>query len=972
MAWWIQLIVLVFLTVLMEILRPKPEFTDAKPSGIGDFQLPTASEDRRVPLLWGTVKVKGPNVVWYGDLYQQPIIEEVQTGFFSKEEFIKGFRYYMGVQLVFCEGPIDGFRRLWIGEDMVADGTTTLFAGGDLIEINEPSLFGGDELGSGGYVGTFQVFDGSSSQAASTYLTQFVSESGVMPAYRGYAYLAPQDLDLVDPSIPRRHYLGNSTSIEGVFAEVQRIATPEANGLGLADPYVNDLDANPMNVIYECMTNQRWGMGIAPSEIDTAGFEAAAEVLRQEGNGFSMIVDRQEEIGAMVERVCAQIDGVIYYDLGLGKWSVNLARDDFDVATIPHLELGENVLSVETFTRGTWQETVNIYKAGFVDRADDYKKTSATAQNDANLRIQNGRQVGASDFFPGVKDGTLADNLAWRDIRTLSTPLAQARVVVDRSAYLINPIDAVKLSFTSGGLVIDELVMRVKQVDRGRLEEGKITLDLVENVFRATTGGFGPPPGTAWEPPSDDLDPFPVAEQVAIEAPRAITARDLFGNGPTDDKVYAFARQQSVASQFVMRARHSSGTPSGDYADIGTCYGFCKIGELASALTPSSTALDAILSIDSTPDGQATLLATLPNASADAPTPEAIGIGLRGLILVGDEWMLVSYAVAGTGTEVNLRDVYRGALDSVQGEHAIGTPVYFAFTGANTSNESIPAGHNVDVLLLPRSYSDTVTEGEATAISFAMQNRTRRPYPPTSWEINSLSYPASVSLEAGGTGESDGIPMDFIRRDFRTGNEVESLLTDAATLYTDFPTINNTTHEVVVIDDPSGTPTTILTYDLGSAASGEVPRLEILKATDGVLPTELEFRLRSRHDFDGTSYTSLYELEHSFTVTSALTGQFNFGALDTLEWSASYTADAAGRHSFTLSSSFATGNVTYRLNGGSSSTLIAAGATVGSISGVSIGDTIEVRHQSSIAGSLKLLSMTAASGGTDAYAILYV
>jgi hypothetical protein len=514
--------------------------------------------------------------------------------------------------------------------------------------------------------------------------------------------------------------------------------------------------------------------------------------------------------------------------------------------------------------------------------------------------------------------------------------------------------------------------MRVKQIDRGSLADGKITFDLVEDVFRATTGGFGPPPGTVWEPPTDDLEPFPVAEQVAIEAPRAITARDLFGNGPTDDKVYAFARQQSVASQFVIRARHSAGTPSGAYSDIGTCYGFCKIGELAGALTPSSTALDAILTIDSTPDGQATLLATLPNASADATTADEMGIGLRGLILVGSEWMLVSYAVAGSGTEVDLSNVYRGALDSVQGEHAAGTPVYFVFTGANTSNESIPAGHNVDVLLLPRSYSDTVAEGDATAISFSMQNRTRRPYPPTAWEINSLSYPASVSLEAGGTGEADGIPMDFIRRDFRNGNEVESLLTDAATLYADFPTINNTTHEVVVIDDPSGTPTTLLTYDLGSAASGEIPRLEILKATDGVLPTELEFRLRSRHDFGGTSYTSLYELEHSFTVTSALTGLFNFGALDTDEWSASYTADAAGRHSFTLSSSFAAGDVTYRLNGGGSSTLIAAGATVGSISGVSIGDTIEIRHQSSVSGSLKLLTMTAASGGTDGYAVLYV
>jgi hypothetical protein len=81
------------LFVLAELLRPKPNIENAKPAGLGDFQFPTATEGRPVPILWGTVRQKGPNVVWYGDFEQVPMVVEVKTGLFSKEDQITGFKY---------------------------------------------------------------------------------------------------------------------------------------------------------------------------------------------------------------------------------------------------------------------------------------------------------------------------------------------------------------------------------------------------------------------------------------------------------------------------------------------------------------------------------------------------------------------------------------------------------------------------------------------------------------------------------------------------------------------------------------------------------------------------------------------------------------------------------------------------------------------------------------------------------------
>ena len=65
------LIVLIIAAVVLSIaLAPKPP--KPKPASITDFEVPTAEEGRPVPVVFGTVIVKGANVVWYGDLSARP------------------------------------------------------------------------------------------------------------------------------------------------------------------------------------------------------------------------------------------------------------------------------------------------------------------------------------------------------------------------------------------------------------------------------------------------------------------------------------------------------------------------------------------------------------------------------------------------------------------------------------------------------------------------------------------------------------------------------------------------------------------------------------------------------------------------------------------------------------------------------------------------------------------------------------
>lgn len=1016
--------------VLSDLLSPKPDIENAKPAGIGDFQVTTATEGRPIPMAWGTNRFSGPNVIWYGDLFQEPITQSVRTGMFSKKTIIQGYRYHLGVQWALHQGPADELLRIWCEDDVIFEGNVVHEG---TVAINKPELFGGDELGSGGLIGTLQFFAGTSNQVASAYLGNTAFEGGTVasggtsyspgdvvtvvggtftsparfrvtthllnvatgvqiidagsysvvptspaattgggsgltlnltlgasfqriggktPAYGGLCYLAP----LSSPV-----YLGNSTSIKNWKFETRKTANPLA--LTGNRHIVNGADANPANVLYEVLVNDEWGYAIPAGEINAPGFVTAGNTLYDEGNGFSFILDSPEDLSEMVRRLEEQIDGLVYQDFATGKWSILLVRDDYDVLLVPEIN-DENTIEVRGFTFSTWEGTKNQVRLPFNQRSDDYKDTFAIAQDMANMRIV-GKTNSTSLGHPGVKDAVLANSIVWRALRTLAIPLAKGDFVVNRTLYGVRPGAVVAL--TNSELNLVRLPMRVRNADYGSLTDGQITLSLVQDVFRASAGSFGTPPDTDWRSPSDTLVAFPPDEQLAFEAPRGLTLRDPASTSPTTDKVYVAARQQGPEAMFKIMMRHSAGTPVGAFAQIGAVFQFTRIGVLLSDLPVGSTYPASTLVLAPVPDTQTAIESLFP----DVIDPVELGTELVSLIMCGTEFMLVTSAQT-SGANVQLNSVYRGVMDSPQQSHSAGDPVYLLFAGGGMSDSAIAAGQNVHIKLIPKSLSAELPEADATQIAFAMENRTRRPYPPSEVTINGTRFDPTVGLEGGaGTGENIGIDLSFIRRDFRAQNEVAALSTDAAVLDPTYPAANTTTHSVEVFDrDFPGV--SLFVQALGAGTNGSITRLDILQATDGVLPTGLIISLFSTHVFDGVTYDSRYDLVWEFALSSALTGQFEFGALDTSDVSNAFTVDAGGtNHVFTLSSAFTLGAVEYRINAGAWTSLIAAAGTSGTILGGLLvnGDQVQIRHMSSDVGAQKLITMS--DGAAAAFGIFY-
>lgn len=69
-----QLAIIVVSSLLSNALRPK--VAPPKPAGIEDVDAPTAEEGKPIPVVFGTVWITSPNLIWYGDLRTTPITKK--------------------------------------------------------------------------------------------------------------------------------------------------------------------------------------------------------------------------------------------------------------------------------------------------------------------------------------------------------------------------------------------------------------------------------------------------------------------------------------------------------------------------------------------------------------------------------------------------------------------------------------------------------------------------------------------------------------------------------------------------------------------------------------------------------------------------------------------------------------------------------------------------------------------------------
>lgn len=709
------------LFIATQLLAPKPDLENARPKGLGDFNFPTATEGRQIPVVWGTVEVQGPNVIWYGDLKIKEITEKVKTGMFSSDEVVVGHRYSVGMDMAICHGQVDALRRIKVGIEPVLEFDTYASPGsesGTAVSIDKPELFGGFGEG-GGVRGTLRFYNGYPNQTQNAYLTNLLGADKT-PAYVDVCH-----------AVWERGLIGESENIEAWSFEVSR--WPNPLGLTSSRHKIGE-DANPACVLYEIYTDEVWGLDVDPGDMDIASFVAAGNTLATEGNGFSYVLDRTQSARDVAREVLRQIDGLIYQDPTTGKHVLKLLRNDYDVETIPQFD-EDNLLDVKNFARASWNQTQNYVEIQYLDRDKEYTQTSARAQDLANVRILDGQQVLAQSLFPGVKSAALADSIAWRELRQLSYPLAKAQLVANREAASLKPGDVIRWSWQPYG--ISNIIMRVLQIGYGDLADGRVSLDCIEDVFSLGTALFASSAPTNWAPVSGQ--PTAATIELVRDLPFWFILTDPASGGEAQERVLSFvARPNDVCVSYD--AWTNTG-PSSAYERVSNAYPFVPTATLVNSYAENTADVDTVteIVIEDVVDAEDI-------AGAAAADIKTFGQGLaliQGATAADDEFVGFEGITDLGGGQYRLETIHRGLLDTLPQAHSAGARIWF-LPAAVSGLRFFGATDSVDVKNRPRTPKRDLDLTDATARALTFSSRTLRPLPPGGFKVQGSRYPTAL------------------------------------------------------------------------------------------------------------------------------------------------------------------------------------------------------------------------------------
>lgn len=365
-------------------------------------------------------------------------------------------------------------RQCWIG-------TPTFSNPSDLVRTDPPGKW---------IEGAVEFLDGNTEQllvdpddgSALTKAGEIMLDDGIaaaaIPGFRGKALVFLYGTSNT-PSASR-FSCGPSPNAPAFAFDVSSYPAAGLSGSATVDAGDGAAEANPIDVLYDLLTAKHGRLGLPAARIGLASFGVAAATLADEGHGYSRAFDERQKAEDAILDVLKQIDAVLYEDPSDGKIKIKLVRGDYDPSAVP-LITPDNAVEIRDYAAGGLTGVTNKVRVVFRDRQRHYRDNSATAQNMANAVGQDNEVNEVVLNFPGVCTSDLAETIAARELAFRSRSLAKCRAVVDRSFFSTVPGDVVALTWPEYG--ISGKLFRVASVDRGTLQSGAVTLDLLQDPF---------------------------------------------------------------------------------------------------------------------------------------------------------------------------------------------------------------------------------------------------------------------------------------------------------------------------------------------------------------------------------------------------------------------------------------------------------------------------------------------------------
>lgn len=614
-----------------------------------------------------------------------------------------GYRYFMGIHMSLCRGPINELREIRVG-DRVAWRGSALGQARWLIAAS--SLFGGDE-GEGGIYGTIDMMLGTETQPVNPRLKRMLG-SALVPAFRGMTTLFFDGLISSMNPYPKPWAFRARRVTAGW--DDDNVWYPEKALIWQGNDTITSM--NPAHIIYEAFTNREWGRGRSAARMHDASFRAAADKLYAEGFGLCICWRRQDGLGALVKSVLDHIGGVLLDDLVTAQVSLYLIRDDYVVDDLPLFDEDSGLLGIDEDDAADGAMATNEVVVKFTNMMNDGADDQVRVQNNAAIQSV-GAVLSETVQYPHIPTSGLAARLAQRDLASKSAAVRRFKVRLDRRGAEVLPGKAFCIRSLKRGY--ERLVLRAGQCDYGTLQAGTVTISAVIDAYGLPDTAYVAPQPPTVNPPT--ADPLPATVRRIFE----ITYRDLVHFltpaqmaevTDTSCAVGVIARRPSAAAlAYTLLTRVGSASWGG--VDTGD---WCPTAQIATALDYLTTTTRITYGTD------------ISTVQAGAPA------------LIDDEIVRVVSLDIDTGDLV----IARGCADTVPAKHAAGARIWFYESDTAVDPVDYAPGVTVQAKVQTRTSTGLLDLALAPVDSHLTVRRQARPYPPGNLRVNGASYPAEV------------------------------------------------------------------------------------------------------------------------------------------------------------------------------------------------------------------------------------
>ena len=599
----------------------------------------------------------------------------------------KGFKYYLGYQQVICwSSKNTRLKKIYMNENLIWEGNVgreEQQGAAFIIPIDDENLFGGmDE--SGGFKGEIHVYFGGDTQMPDGWMIKEMQRDTVQEELRGLTPAYRTFLSVVVPTA----YVGKQATVPTMWYEIEDIP----NNLGLEK--IGD-DANPAEVLYEMHVNKDWGLAEADDLINIIALRQIGEKLQKEKVGISVPLTSITTAGQLIDSICDHINAVKFSEPSNGLLTYKLIRNDlaeYKTGLKPPEEekdlkdmvfLNEsNIISI-SFTRLDWRETVSEIEATFTDRAALYETGSLSDSDSANVEINNGIITSKSYSYPYF---TTAEQALWavkRELMQQGYPLAAISIEGNRMLYQLRIGDVICLDFPPYG--IKSMLCRVIDVNLGDFQEGKINIELLEDIFSLAKTDFGFSNSTEWKPAP--LYPTGVQLFTYVELPYEIMK-------VADTYVFAMAVQPDIVTEnwTIWRKKAES-----EFMTTNTMSKWTAAARLVYDYDEFTDAEDMIgIEIIDLGGIENLRLTALTNSETDIVSARRGGK----VLMIGDELMAWSNIIPMPNGHYKIEGLIRGIFDTVPQAHGNGDIIYFFQSGhyanVTTGGPVCLAGNTVD------------------------------------------------------------------------------------------------------------------------------------------------------------------------------------------------------------------------------------------------------------------------------------